>query len=213
MNKFFKVTFLLISFIGLAQTPDKAKKLLDEMVANTKAASNITIDFKYTIVNTKEKINKENKGNVTMQDNKYMLNLMGVTKLFDGKKIYTIVPEDEEVTISKQDDADANAVTPNKIFSFFNKGFKYSWDILQKVGTAKIQYIKLTPTNTKDHRKEILIGINSRTKQIHNLIEVGKNNTVTTLLVQKYKTNSKLAANYFTFNQSKYPNYYINKAD
>lgn len=213
MNKFFKISFLFISLMGFTQTTDKAKILLDEMVAKTKAAKNITIDFKYNITNTKEKINKDSKGNVTMQGNKYVLNLMGVTKIFDGKKIYTIVPEDEEVTISKQDDADANAVTPNKIFSFFNKGFKYSMDIVQKVGTAKIQYIKLTPTNAKDHRKQILIGINAKTKQIHNLIETGKNGTVTTLTVIKYVSNSKLAANFFSFIPSKYPNYYINKAD
>lgn len=213
MNKLLKILILFFALTSFVQTTDKAKKLLDEMVANTKAATNITIDFNYKIVNAKEKINKTDKGNVTMQGNKYLLNFMGITKLFDGKKIYTIVPEDEEVTISKQDDDDDKSVTPSKIFSFFNKGFKYQMDIVQKVGTASIQYIKLTPTSTKDHRKQILIGINAKTKQIYNLIETGKNGTVTTLTVLKYKTNSKLATSFFTFNKSKYPNYYINQAD
>jgi hypothetical protein len=36
-----------------------------------------------------------------LKGNLYYLNFMGVTKIFDGKKTYTIVPEDEEITISK----------------------------------------------------------------------------------------------------------------
>jgi hypothetical protein len=34
-----------------------------------------------------------------MKNNQYVLNFMGITKIFDGKK-NTIVPEDEEISIS-----------------------------------------------------------------------------------------------------------------
>jgi hypothetical protein len=50
--------------------------------------------------NAKENINQDSKGNV-MKGNQYVLNFMGVTKIFDGKKTFTIVPEDEEITISR----------------------------------------------------------------------------------------------------------------
>ena len=93
----------------------------------------MVIDFKYAINNSAENINQENKGTVMLQGNKYVLSFMGVTKIYDGKKIYTIVPEDEEITISKFDDNDDNAVTPSKMLTFFQSGYKYSWDILQNV--------------------------------------------------------------------------------
>ena len=116
---------------------------------------NVVIDFKYAIYNAKEKkINQESKGNVAMEGNKYVLNFMGITKLFDGKKIYTIVPEDEEVTISNHDESDANSVYASKIFSFFQKGFKYTMDISQKVAGKTIQYVKLTPTSGKTNAKK-----------------------------------------------------------
>jgi hypothetical protein len=35
-----------------------------------------------------------------MKGNQYVLNFMGL-KFFDGKKTFTIVPEDEEITISR----------------------------------------------------------------------------------------------------------------
>jgi hypothetical protein len=138
---------------------------------------------------------------------------MGVTKIFDGKKSYTIVPEDEEITISSLNEKDENAITPSKMLTFFNTGYKFTWDILQDVKGRKIQYIKLIPTNAKDQRKEILLGIDSQTKNIYNVIEMGKNGTKTTLTVNSFKTNQPLSKNQFTFVASKYPNYYINKID
>ena len=191
----------------------KAKALLDAVTAKIKSYDNIVIDFKYSLNNFKENINQESKGNVTMKGNKYVLNLMGVTKIFDGKNNYTINPEDEEVAISKLNEKDENAITPSKLLTFFNSGYKYTWDIPQNVKGRKIQYIKLVPNNTKDQRKEILLGIDTQTKNIYNLIEVGRNGTKTTLTVNSFKINQPLSKNQFTFDASKYPKYYINKLD
>lgn len=203
---------LLVCFSVNAQDK-KAKELLDGVTAKIKSYDNIVIDFKYTLSNAKENINQESKGNVTIDGNKYMLNFMGVTKIFDGKKTYTIVPEDEEVTISNLNDDDDKAITPSKMLTFFNSGYKYSWDIVQDIKGRKIQYIKLIPNNSKDKRKEVLLGIDVQTKNIYNLIENGKNGTKTTLTVNSFKTNQPLSKNQFTFIASKYPNYYINKLD
>ena len=213
MNKLLSIALLLfISFTTNAQDK-KAKDLLDQVTAKVKTYKNISIDFKYTLTNTKENINKESKGNLLLEGNKYVLNFLGVTKIYDGKKSYTIVPEDEEITISSVNDKDENAVTPAKMLTFFNSGYKYYWDILQDVKGRKIQYIKLVPTNAKDQRKEVLLGIDSQTKNIYNVIEMGKNGTKTTLTVNSFKTNQPLSKNQFTFAASKYPNYYINKID
>jgi outer membrane lipoprotein-sorting protein len=214
MKQFIKITLLfLIGFTVQAQDAQKAKALLDEVSAKIKSYDNITIEFKYALNNPKENINQESKGNVTLKGNLYHLNFMGVTKIFDGKKVYTIVPEDEEISISKFDDSDKDAVTPNKMLTFFNSGFKYSWDIVQNVKGRKIQYVKLVPISSKDQRKEVLIGIDVQTKHIYNLIEIGKNGTRTTLTVNSFKTDQPLSKNHFTFTESKYPNYYINRLD
>ena len=208
----FTAFFLLMSFTLNAQD-QKAKALLDQVTAKVKSYDNIVIDFKYSLSNSKENINQESKGNVTMKGNMYVLNFMGVTKIFDGKKTYTIVPEDEEITISNYNEKDENAVTPSKMLTFFNSGYKYTMDILQNVKGRKIQYIKLVPISSKDQRKQILLGIDSQTKHIYNLIETGKNGTKTTLTVNSFKTNQPLSKNQFIFTESKYPNYYINKID
>ncbi|WP_396196161.1 outer membrane lipoprotein carrier protein LolA [Flavobacterium sp.] len=214
MKQLFSI--FLISFIGFslqAQDAKKAKELLDQVSAKVKSYDNIVIDFKYSLNNPKERINQESNGNVALQGNLYHLNFMGVTKIFDGKKVFTIVPEDEEVTQENFDANDEKAVTPNKMLTFFTSGYKYSWDIPQNVKGRKIQFVKLTPTAAKDARKEILVGIDTQTKNIYTVIEVGKNGTRTTLTVNSFKTNQPLSKNHFTFTKSKYPNYYINKLD
>jgi outer membrane lipoprotein-sorting protein len=221
MNKInFKMKHILsiifISFIGFslhAQDAKKAKELLDDVTSKVKSYNNIVIDFKYSLNNPKERINQESNGNVALQGNLYHLNFMGVTKIFDGKKVYTVVPEDEEVTQENFDANDEKAISPNKMLTFFTSGYKYAWDIPQNVKGRKIQFVKLTPNNSKDTRKEILIGIDTQTKHIYTVIEVGKNGTKTTLTVNSFKTNQPLSKNHFTFTKSKYPNYYINKLD
>ena len=213
LKKITVITALLLFSFSIQAQDKRAKQLLDEVTAKVKSYSNITIDFKYSLNNIKENINQDSKGNVTMKGNQYVLNFMGVTKIFDGKKTYTIVPEDEEITISTVNDNDENAITPAKMLTFFNSGYKYSMDILQNVKGRKIQYIKLVATNPKDSRKEVLLGIDVQTKHIYNLIEVGKKGTKTTLTVNSFKTNQPLSKNQFTFAGSKYPNYYINKLD
>lgn len=213
----FALSLFLVAFAPAGNTPakdkNKAKALLDKVVSKAKSYKNMVIDFKYAINNSAENVNQENKGTVMLQGNKYVLSFMGVTKIYDGKKIYTIVPEDEEITITNNDESDPNTMSPNKIFTFFKKGFKYSMDIKQPMAGKTIQYVKLTPSSVTDKRKEILIGIDTKTNHIHNLIEVGKNGTRTTLTVTTFKFNQKLAKNQFTFVKAKYPNYYINIAD
>lgn len=207
------IAILFLSFNLHAQNSQKAKALLDEVSAKVKSYNNISIDFKYSMTNTKENLNQESKGSVVMQGNKYVLNFMGVTKIYDGKKIYNIVPEDEEISISKFDESKDDSVTPSKMLTFFSSGYKYSWDIVQNVRGRKIQYIKLIPNNAKDDRKEILLGIDVNTKHIYNLLEMGKDGSKTTITVNSFKTNQPLSKNQFTFAESKYPSYYINKLD
>ena len=213
MKKFIQITALLLFSFSIQAQDKKAKDLLNQVTAIVKSYDNIVIDFKYSLHNSKENIHQDSKGNVTMKGNQYVLNFMGVTKIFDGKKSYTIVPEDEEITISSVNENDDSAVTPSKMLTFFNSGYKYTMDILQDVRGRKIQYIKLVPMNAKDQRKEILLGIDVQTKHIYNLIETGKKGTKTTLTVNSFKTNQPLSKNQFTFVASKYPNYYINKLD
>lgn len=210
-----KIAFGIIVLCGFfvnAQNSDKAKKLLDQVYDKIVSYDNIYIDFKYNLDNVAENINQETKGNVTLAKNKYVLNYLGATKIYDGNKTYTIVPENEEVVIESTSN-DEGAITPSKMLTFYKKGYNYKWDIEQNVRGRKIQYIELKPQKTNSDVKQILLGIDVQTKHIYNLIEIGKNNTKTTITVSSFKTNQPIPANLFKFDKEKYKKegYYISE--
>ena len=213
MKKLVFVFALLITFTGFSQESAKAKALLNEVSAKVKSYKNISIEFKYVLKNVSENINQETRGNVIIEGEKYVLNILGVTRIFDGKKLYTISPEDEEVTISKDNTDDENTITPSKMLSFYNEGYNYAMDIVQNVEGRKIQVVKLTPMDSNSEIKHVLLGIDAKTKHIYNLIEVGKNDTRTTLTVKSFKTNEPISKTLFTFDKNKYKGYYINNLD
>ncbi|NND62779.1 MAG: outer membrane lipoprotein carrier protein LolA, partial [Flavobacteriaceae bacterium] len=118
------VTLLIIAFcsVTLAQA-QSAKTLLNEVSDKVRAYDNIVIDFRWNLSNKKENVNQDTRGDVTINGDKYLLNMLGTTRLFDGEKIYTIVPEDEEVTISNYSAQDDKDITPSKLLTFYEKGY------------------------------------------------------------------------------------------
>lgn len=203
----------LFSFISVFSFAQDAKSLLNEVTKKVRTYDNITLDFKYNLLNSKENLRQETRGDVTLEGNKYVLNMMGTTRIFDGKNIYTIVPEDEEVTVSTYNPKDDNEITPSKMLTFYEKGYHAKMDIEQNVKGRKIQFIKLTPIDQKSNVKYVLLGIDAQTKHIYKLIHTDKDDTQFTLTVNSFKTNQPLSKTLFTFDEAKYKNegYYINK--
>jgi outer membrane lipoprotein-sorting protein len=214
MKNLILVFALIVSTFAFSQnTSTEAKALLDEVSEKVKSYENISLDFKYVLVNDEENINQETRGDVIMEGDKYLLHILGVTRIYDGKTLYTISPEDEEVTISSNNTEDENTITPSKMLSFYTDGYNYKMDIVQNVGGRKIQYVKLNPIDSNSEIKHVLLGIDIKTKHIYNLIEVGSNNTKTTLTVNSFKTNEPLSKTLFTFDEKKYSDYFINRID
>ena len=213
MKKLVFILAAILSFNVQAQSSQKAEKLLNEVSSKVKNYENMVIEFKYALENQAENVSQETRGDVSIDGEKYVLNLMGTTQMFDGKKIYTIIPEDEEINISNYVEEDNNSITPSKMFSFYEEGYNYEMDITQNVKGREIQYVKLTPKDSNAEIKNILLGIDKQTKHIYNLIQTQDNGTKVTITVKSFKTDQPLAKNLFTFNEDRYSDYYINRLD
>ncbi|WBU89207.1 LolA family protein [Cellulophaga omnivescoria] len=210
MRKLGVLVFILIANVSFAQNSAKAKALLDQVYNKVTSYDNIFVDFKHSLHNSEANINRETRGDVTLQGEKYLFNYLGSMQLFDGKKVYTVVPDNEEVTIEDKSNDD-NAITPSKMLTFYKTGHNYAWDNLQTINGRKIQYIKLIPIDSNSEIKSRLLGIDVETKHIYNLIETGDNGTKTTITVNSFKTNQTLSKSLFTFDLKKYEDngYYI----
>lgn len=206
-----KILFIALTFCITFANAQNAKELLGEVSSKVKSYNNIVIGFKYALNNPAENVAQETRGEVTLQGNKYFLNLMGTEQLFDGKKLHVIIPEDEEINISTQTDDDG--ITPAKMLTFYEEGYTSKMDIVQNVKGRKVQYVKLVPIDTNSELKDILLGIDQQTKHIYKLILAQKNGTNITITVNSFKTNQSLSKSLFVFDESKYQNYYINRLD
>jgi len=209
-----KKTFLfllLCSSLTYAQGYEQAKNLLDRVSKEMKRKKNIRFDFTYVLENKKEQIRQEMEGNVTLAGDQYKLSFLEAIQLFDGTKTYTIVPENEEITISLPEEEEDVSISPSKLLSFYEEGYGYEWDIQQRVMGRNIQFIKLLPTETSEEVKYLLLGIDVDRIQVYRLIEVGLNQTLTTLTLNSQEFNISLPEDYFEFNAAEYPNYYINE--
>lgn len=207
------VVALCTMMVSRAQNGDQAQKLLEEVSSKVESYDNILIDFKYALENTFENVQQETRGDVSLKGEKYVLNIMGTTRIFDGEKIYTIIPEDEEINISTYNPEEDQSITPSKMLTFYNEGYNYKWDITQDIKGRKIQYIKLTPIDSNAEIKDILLGIDQQTKHIYNLIQTQDNGTKITITVKGFKTNQPIPESLFTFNEDRYEDYYINRLD
>tara|TARA_B100001059_G_scaffold86360_1_gene84547 strand:+ start:5433 stop:6071 length:639 start_codon:yes stop_codon:yes gene_type:complete len=202
--------FLFLSLCIQAQTPEAAKKLLDEVSKTISGFQNLTFDFTYVLENRQENIRQETKGSATISGDFYKLNFLGNEQLFDGEKTYTIIPENEEITISSLEDDNDFGINPSKLLVFYREGYAFQWDIKQNVKNRIIQFVKLIPIEENKDLKYLLLGIDLKTKTIYRLIEITTSQTRTTLTLKNLKTNMTLRPDFFDFDVSKYPDYYIN---
>jgi outer membrane lipoprotein-sorting protein len=206
------IIIVLASSTAIAQD---ATALLKEVSTKVRSYDNVKIEFKYNLNNKKESVNQDTRGDVTLSGNDYVLNMLGITRMFDGASIYTIVPEDEEVTISTFNAQDEKDITPSEMLTFYEEGYDSKMDIVQNINGRKIQFVKLTPIDSNAEIKNILLGIDKQTKHIYKLIQTDSKGTKYTLTVQSFKTNQPLSKTLFTFDEAKYTKdgYYINKLD
>ena len=203
--------------LGYSQDNTDAELLLNKVSDNIKSYDNIYINYAYTLKNLEEDINQTNNGSFVTENDNWRFEMLGVTRIFDGDKLYSISPDDEEVTISSQDPEDETTITPNKMLYFYEDGYYFEMDESRLIGNGqfrkKVQYVKLVPKDSEAEIKYILLGVDTEFNQIYEVIETGKNETVTTISIVDFEFNLPLDANLFVFDKEKYKDYYMNILD
>lgn len=198
------LSVFLLTISVFSQESNKAKTLLDEVAKKVEGYTNIYLEFNHRLDNNDADVHQETMGSVTLKGENYHLNYMGTEQIYDGKKTYLIIHEDEEVIIQKASNNSNATLTPSKMFSFYKNGYAYEMDALKNTKGIKIQYVKLVPIDSNSEIENVMVGIDIKTKHIYNIIETGKNNTITTLEVRTFKTNQPISEKLFIFDEAIY---------
>jgi len=211
MKKIF-IILQLLTFYAIGQSKEESKILLDKVSENMTSYENISLQFRYLLENDEENITQEIEGDIMISKQKYKLKFMGIEQISDGENIYTIVPENEEITISAVGEEDIIGITnPIDFLNLYQSGYDYKWDIKQRMTEAVVlQYIKLIPLEANAEMEYLLIGVDTKTLLLYKIIQIATNKTRITLSLTYKNKNQKLDEDYFEFKKEKYPDYYIN---
>lgn len=203
------IALLVLGTLGFkanAQTDAKAKEILAAVSKKYRSYDIVKTDFSFTLNNEKAKVKEIQQGTlyVKANANKYKVAMTNQDLISDGKVQWTYLKNDQEVQISNVDNS-GDAINPAKIFTIYEKGFKYKYTGESKVGAKLYQMIDLSPTDTKKSVFKVRLSIDKTSKQIANVIIYEKNGNIYTYNVKTFTPNVKVPETTFAFDAKKYP--------
>ncbi|MCB9201787.1 MAG: outer membrane lipoprotein carrier protein LolA [Flavobacteriales bacterium] len=204
------LVFSVFTFTFAQKINPESSAILQKVKNYYTSKSSYKIEFQYELDNPKLKIKQKENGILYSQGNKYNLNVLGITQIYDGKKSYQISHEDEEVTVSSSSDEDM--ITPTKIFETYTKGYTIEKPKKAKLFKRPVYYIKLIPQK-QERTKSIVLGIDRETNEMLLMKEYNTDGSTVTLVVSSFDYKTKLSSSLFTFDKNKYKDYYITNLD
>lgn len=197
--------FLFISNVSFAQSDPTAKAILAGVSKKYRSYDVIKADFVYTIKNPQANINESQAGVLysKSKSNKYKVAVANQELISDGKVQWTYLKADNEVQLSEIDNS-SSVMNPAKIFTMYEKGFKYIYLGETTISGRKYQNIELAPLQTRSFSK-IKLRIDKVSKQISNIVVNDKNGNVYTYLVKTFTPNVKVSDSLFTFDAKAHP--------
>jgi len=201
MNRTLIFILLILNIYAYAQD-EKSNEILQQLSANTKAYKTIDVDFNFKFENITQEISENQKGNIKINANKFRLELNQQIIISDDTTQWIYLKESNELQIMEYDSLD-DMISPNKLFTIYEKGYKNNYVELKTEKEIKLHIIDLFPIESNAFKK-IQLQINSEKIQLYNIILFDKNGGSFTYLITKFATNSSLDDNLFKFNSEEY---------
>lgn len=212
MTIYKKIILFFISLLWVSQTyaqDANAKKLLDDVSTKMSSYKNMSIAFTSTLTNEDAGIKEGDEppiiGDIVLSGEKYKLNYLRNTLLFDGEKLVVINHDEKEININEGDlDASDGIIYPSKLFTFYKEGYTYTMGKKTTIKGKEIQYVNLTPIDSSSEIVSVTLAIETKTKHIYQLIQLGANASKTTLTVTSFKSNLSSQNNIFSLDKAEF---------
>jgi outer membrane lipoprotein carrier protein len=200
MTKLF--TTLLIAFGTTLFAQDQvAKDVLDRLSSTTKSYKNMTVDFDFIFENKNQNINEKQKGILVLQEEMFRLEMEDQIIINDGESQWIYLADMNEVQIMEHD-PEEQIMSPNKLFTIYEEGYKYNYVGAEAEKGKRLQIIDLFPEESGAFMK-ITLAVDAAKNQLHKITMHDKNGGTYAYLVTNFKSNTAIAP--FIFNTVDYP--------
>ena len=200
MTKLF--TTLLIAFGTTLFAQDQvAKDVLDRLSATTKSYKNMTVGFDFIFENKNQNINEKQKGILVLQEEMFRLEMEEQIIINDGESQWIYLADMNEVQIMEHD-PEEQIMSPNKLFTIYEEGYKYIYVGAEAEKGKRLQIIDLFPEESGAFIK-VTLAVDASKNQLHKITMHDKNGGTYAYLVTNFKSNTAIAP--FIFNTVDYP--------
>lgn len=215
MKKLLLYTFLIVSSTqAFAQKDAAAKAILAQVSQKYRAYPAIKSDFSFIIDNQQAGVKQTRYGTLISQSktNKYKITIYNAGSkndveqeiINDGKSQWTYLKKDKEVQLSDAK-AGADGFNPAKIFTLYERGYKYLYTGDQRIAGKVYQAIDLSPEDDKQQFFKIRLLIDKAKKQIYSALVFDKSGSKYTYTISNLTTPANVPASTFTFNAKAHP--------
>ena len=194
--------FTVLAWGGTKDT--NTRKVLDATASHLNKAGGISLNFTATTLQGKTPQGTA-RGTMDIQGKKFTITMPEMQSWFDGKTQWTMLTDDDEVSMAEPTGAELQAINPYAFIDIYKQGFNYK----MKKGTlsnGKNGYkIFLNADNKKQEIREIYLEVDNQYNPVRVSMRQGKSQWVR-IIVNSFRTGQKFDSDHFTFPKAKYPN-------
>jgi outer membrane lipoprotein-sorting protein len=204
-----QIVFLSLAFGAGAQyrQDPNADKILSEVSAAYKKIPGFKAEFRHESQNNQGNAVSSSKASIMVSGSRYRLKTGTSTLICDGKTVWTADSKIKEISIADYT-PEADDITPERIYTFYRKGYKYIFMGEVKAGKSIWQSIDLEPENLEKEISKIRLFVDKKSREIKKWIiyERGSNDREE-FVVEKFQVLSKGADLQIQFNRNEFPGY------
>ncbi len=198
---------------AFAQKDADAKLILNKLSKQYRTYDAVKTDYSLTIDNQQANVKETFTGTLIAKSktNKYkVISYAAGTKtvsqdiISDGKNQWTYLKDANEVQLSAADNSE-EGFNPAKIFTMYEKGYKYIYTGQQKMAGKVYMVIDLTPEDSKKTFFKVRLMIDKVKNQLYSAQIFDKNGSKYTYTLRTFTPNYKVAETAFVFDKKTYP--------
>jgi outer membrane lipoprotein carrier protein len=187
----------------ITQDPE-AREILDRVAARVKQMKSVQADFELVIEDRKENTKNKSAGNLLIKQDKYKITTTESVVYYDGKTMWTYMIGNHEVTITEPDNSDEDFLNnPAKIFTWYNRDFKYRYVRETIISGTKYHEIDLYPINLNQPYSRIKIFVSQKNDMPEIISSIGKDGVDYTVNLRNFQLDREISDAAFVFDTLK----------
>lgn len=207
MNKAFSLAIAgLFGLTTLTSTAQTSDKILSELSNKAKNYTTVYAEYSSQLIDKVNAVDVKQSGKVYVKGDKYYVELGDYTMISDGQSVWTYEKAANDCYIDYLEDVADGALSPSKMFTIWEEGFKHEFKGEVKEGAQTLFWINLYPTNpTEKNYHTIQLYVDKAKMEVVKFIVKGREGSDIVYKMDKFSPNQTIADTQFKFDPKKFP--------